>query len=376
MLFALVLAFVLFLPSVSHNATPEEELKKVQQRIIEQKKKISEAQVRESSILSEIESTSRNLSKIEVELSKLRLRLRKTESEIINVNTEIAITRNSMEKQKDWIKRKMRSMHKIGYSGDITMLLMGSNDISQALRSWRYFEDIARHENRVLNNYRANLRSLDEKTRQLENLKADLSRNSQKIKSKENELDAEKKSKERLLASVRNEKVSHQKMLSELNEASKKLLEIIQESSKTDTYSGTGFTSYKGRLPWPAPGKIAVPYGTHKDPQFDTPVFRNGIHIESENNADARSVYQGKVIFAEWFKGFGQLVIVNHGSGYHTLYGNLSEIFSQVGDIIKVNQVIGKVGTSGILNAPGLYFEIRYKGKPLDPAQWLRKRTN
>jgi septal ring factor EnvC (AmiA/AmiB activator) len=79
------------------------------------------------------------------------------------------------------------------------------------------------------------------------------------------------------------------------------------------------------------------------------------------------------VIFAEWFKGFGQLIIINHGSGYHTLYGNLSELFSKVGDIIRENQVIGKVGTSGVINAPGIYFEIRYKGKPLDPSQWLKK---
>jgi len=67
-------------------------------------------------------------------------------------------------------------------------------------------------------------------------------------------------------------------------------------------------------------------------------------------------------------------VIIKHGSGYHTLYGNLSEIFSHVGDIIKENQIIGKVGTSGILNAPGLYFEVRYKGKPLDPVQWLKRK--
>jgi septal ring factor EnvC (AmiA/AmiB activator) len=127
-------------------------------------------------------------------------------------------------------------------------------------------------------------------------------------------------------------------------------------------------------LPWPVNGKVAIPYGSQKDPQFDTPVFRNGVHIRTDSAADATSVHSGKVIFAEWFKGFGQLVIVNHGGGYHSLYGNLSEIFSHVGDIIRENQVIGKVGTSGILNAPGLYFEIRYKGKPLDPTQWLKRK--
>ncbi len=375
MLFALVLFLVLCCPSISHNATPEEELKKIQQGIIEQKKKIGEAQVRETSILSEIETADRNLGKIEAELRKLRQRLSQTETEIKNVQAEITQTQSGLERQKDWIRRKMKSMHKVGYSGDIIMLLLASDDLSRTMRTWRYLETIASYETKILGNYRANLRSLDEKNQRLQTLRAELSSNSSKVRSKENELATEKKSKERLLASVRNEKASHQKMLTELNEASKKLLEIIREASKSDTYSGTGFTRFKGKLPWPVDGRIAVPYGSHKDPQFDTPVFRNGIHIESENSADTRAVQEGKVIFAEWFRGFGQLVIINHGSGYHTLYGNLSEIFSNVGDIIKENQVIGKVGNSGILNAPGLYFEIRYKGKPLDPAQWLRKRT-
>ena len=80
------------------------------------------------------------------------------------------------------------------------------------------------------------------------------------------------------------------------------------------------------------------------------------------------------MVFADWFKGYGNLLIINHGEGYHTLYANLSEIFFKVGDIIKVHDTVGKVGESGILNAPSLYFEIRYKGKPLDPVQWLKKR--
>ena len=85
-------------------------------------------------------------------------------------------------------------------------------------------------------------------------------------------------------------------------------------------------------------------------------------------------MHGGKVVFAEWFKGYGQMVIINHGDGYHTLYGSLSEIFTKVGDIIKGKQAVGRVGKSGLLTSPGLYFELRYKGKPLDPLQWLQRR--
>lgn len=372
--FFFILPLLLILQPVAYSATPEEELKRIQEEMLEQKRRLTEAQERESSVLNEIEDVNRKLARIETELRKYKKTLRQTEAEIAEVIVEITKTKSSIEKQKNWLKRKLRMMQKIGYSGDVVMLLLSAEDISQMMRVWKYLENITGYEHRVLENYRDNLRKLDEKNDELQVLKAELKKNEENIQTRENELAEKKKSKETILSSVRREKVTHQKMLSELRESSRRLRDLIKESSKTDTYSGTGYSRFKGKLPWPAEGRLAIPYGSQKDPQFATPVFRNGIHIQTDASADAKSVYEGKVIFAEWFKGFGQLVIVNHGSGYHTLYGNLSEIFSRVGDIIKENQVIGKVGTSGILNAPGLYFEIRYKGKPLDPIQWLKRK--
>ena len=371
---ALALVFLLLFPSVSNTANPQEEFKKIQERIQEQKKKLAETLLRESSVLNELDSVNVKLSKVEADLRKYRKILRQTEAEIETVNREMAATRESLDKQKDWLARKLRIMQRYGYAGDMVMILMSAEDISQTMRVWKYLENLTRYEHDILASYRANLKALDEKSEKLRLLKAELAKNTEKVKAKESEMGDRKREKELILSSVRNERASHQKMLAELKEAAQRLLDLIRESSKTDTYEAKGFGRLKGSLSWPSEGKVAIPYGSQKDPQFDTPVFRNGVHIQTDASADARSVYAGKVIFAEWFKGFGQLVIVNHGSGYHTLYGNLSEIFSRVGDIIKENQVIGKVGTSGILNAPGLYFEIRYNGKPLDPIQWLKKK--
>jgi len=168
-------------------------------------------------------------------------------------------------------------------------------------------------------------------------------------------------------------------MLREMEESAKGLLDIIRESEraekqKEETFSTKSFAGLKGKLPWPVDGKVAIPYGSQKDPQFNTPIFRSGSYIKANADSVAKAVHSGKVVFAEWFKGYGQLVIVNHGDGYHTLYGSLSEIFTKVGDIIKGKQAVGRVGSSGLLNAPGLYFELRYKGKALDPAQWLQRR--
>ncbi|PKL51912.1 MAG: hypothetical protein CVV37_03995 [Nitrospira bacterium HGW-Nitrospira-1] len=371
---ALALALLLLFPSVSHTAKPEEEFKKIQKQIQEQKKKLTETLRYESSVLNELDNVNIKLGKVEADLRKYRKILRQTESEIETVNSEIAKTRESLEKQKAWLARKLRLMQRYGHTEDMVTILMNAEDIPRIMRAWKYLENLTRYEHSVLTAYRANISALNKKAEELRILRAELEENTEKVKSKEIEMGEKKREKELILTSVRNEKNSRRKMISELKEASQKLLDFIRESSVTDDYSAKGFGRVKGNLLWPAEGKIAISYGSQKDPQFGTPVFRNGIHIQTDASEDAQSVYAGKVIFAEWFKGFGQLVIVNHGSGYHTLYGNLSEIFTRVGDIIKEKQIIGKVGTSGILNAAGLYFEIRYKGKPLDPVQWLKRK--
>ena len=376
MLVAAVLVLALFCPSLTAAATasPEQEYRKLQEKLSEERKKLGEAQERERSVLDELDTVNMTLSEVETDLTKYRKNLKQTEAAIGQINREIARTRSSIERQKNWIRRKLRGMNRLGYGGDELTRILSTQDMAQLMRTWKYLEVLTRYEHRILQGHGDNLKKLAEDLKKLENLKAELKTREEKVQSKEHELAEKKKEKERVLHAVRTEKVTRQKMIAELKDASQRMLEIIRESSRTDDYEGKGFSQLKGRLIWPSDGSIAIPYGSQKDPLFETPVFRNGIHIQTDASADARSVYAGKVIFAEWFKGFGQLIIVNHGSGYHTLYGNLSEIFSRVGDIIKENHVIGKVGTSGMLNAPGIYFEIRYKGKPLDPTQWLKKK--
>jgi septal ring factor EnvC (AmiA/AmiB activator) len=374
MVVVFLVLFVLVFPSVSFNATPQEEYKTIREKMAEHQKMLTETQRRESSVLTEIDSVNVNLDKIEDSLRQYRRAWLRTGSEIRAVNADIAIMKSRLERQREWIRRRLTAMQRSGYSTDTLELLLAARDLSEMMRRWKYLESIALYERKVLGEYRDTLRGLDERNAALETLMTKLRVTSQKVKTEEVALAQKKKSKEALLSSVRKEKALHQKMIGELREASKRLLDLIRKSAKTDSYSAKGFSKLKGKLPWPVIGSVAIPYGPQRDPEFETPVFRNGIHIQTAADADARAVHSGKVIFAEWFKGFGQLVIVNHGGGYHSLYGNLSEIFSHVGDIIKRNQVIGKVGTSGILNAPGLYFEIRYKGKPLDPAQWLQRK--
>jgi septal ring factor EnvC (AmiA/AmiB activator) len=359
-------------------ATPHEEYKKMQREINVHKRKLEEVKKRESSVLTDIENINKQLDTSESDLRRYKDNLANTEDHIAQVERDISINKGNIERHREWIKRKLRAIYEYGSNPELIMLFLGSDDSSQLMRNMKYLQYIAVYEHRLLDNFKGNLEGLTAKERHLILLRKELVKNKEKVREKEESLAETKKSRQMLLASVQREKSSRLRMLKEMEEASKKLLEIIRESEraaeKAETFPGKSFSSLKGRLPWPLDGKVALRYGSQRDPQFNTPIFRSGTFIESTTDYLAKAVHAGKVVFAEWFKGYGQLVIVNHGDGYHTLYGSLSEIFTKVGDIIKERQAVGRIGNSGIMNSPGLYFEVRYKGKPLDPLQWLRRK--
>jgi septal ring factor EnvC (AmiA/AmiB activator) len=100
--------------------------------------------------------------------------------------------------------------------------------------------------------------------------------------------------------------------------------------------------------------------------------FRSGIDIKSERGEPVQAVFAGKVLFADWFKGYGNMLIIDHGNSYCTLYANVEELFKQKGDAVESGEVIATVGDSGSLSGPGLYFEVRHHGKPEDPQLWLK----
>ncbi len=352
---------------------PKERYQKIQKEIEAHKERLEHAKRREHSVLEDIDDVNKRLSAAEAELEKQQRRIAQIESEIKKVEAEISATRQYLDKRKDWLRRRLRAMQRYGHSGDLLVLLSETDDMAGLMRRWRYLERISIHERRVIEEYAENLKRLNEKEKQLSDLRAELKRGQERVRLTEASLLEKRREKAVLLASVRREKLNHERMLKELREASKRLLDVIRKLEEKETYEAKGFSAMKGRLPWPANGSIAIPYGSHRDPRFNTPVFRNGIYIKTNDNT-VTAVYGGKVVFADWFKGYGNLVIINHGEGYHTLYANLSETFLKVGDIIKVKEAVGRVGDSGLLNAPSLYFEVRYKGRPLDPAQWLKRK--
>ena len=149
---------------------------------------------------------------------------------------------------------------------------------------------------------------------------------------------------------------------------SKQTTTVIQPIIQRVSNSGLG--KLKGRLKMPVNGPIVASYGSTKQ---GSGVKWNGIMLGVNQGDPIRSIYDGQIVYADWFKGFGQLVIVDHGQGYMSLYSHNSQINRSLGEQIKANDVIAYAGSSGGLSQPGLYFEVRYNGEPRDPLLWVKR---
>jgi len=132
--------------------------------------------------------------------------------------------------------------------------------------------------------------------------------------------------------------------------------------------AGSGFAAMKGRLRWPVKGELNGRFGS---PRLEGGALWRGVFIRSASGQDVKAVASGKVAFADWLRGFGNLMIIDHGDGYMTVYGNNEALFKNPGDGVVAGEAIASVGASGGLDESGLYFELRYRGQAQDPAKWV-----
>lgn len=372
----LLLSFQFIHASYVHAASPQKKLSVIEKQLKTKKLRVKEALQKEQSILTNIQTLDQNINKKENELEEYMKRLTTTESEINALENEMSKLSDNLSIRRNFLKGRLKSLYKQQY-GDSTLILISAKDYNDLIRRSRYISLIAYNDNKMMDAYTKDLDELNVKIKNLELLKNKLEINKSSAQQKKQDLKQSKIRKSRLLATVRSKRSSYEKAIEELDESSKKLRDFIKKLEQKKIPSsvlGKGFRSWRGHLPWPVNGRVIVPFGKYKDPNFNITVFKNGIEIESKEGYRPIAVAGGQVVFAEWFKGYGRLLIINHGDGYHSLYGNLNEIFHKTGDIIKQGTSLGKTGSSELMNVPALYFEIRYKGKPVDPIKWLKRK--
>jgi murein DD-endopeptidase MepM/ murein hydrolase activator NlpD len=185
------------------------------------------------------------------------------------------------------------------------------------------------------------------------------------------------------LKKVRTQRGQYQKSIETLHASEKQVQGLIEALERqraralaeggAQEFPDVGFATLRGRMPWPAPGKIKTRFGQHRHPEYGTVTMNSGVDIDARLGEPVRAVARGRVEYVSWLDGYGRTLIINHGGGYYTVYAHLSEVRVSETQTVLPGQAIGAVGDSGSLDGPKLHFEIRAGANAgsVDPMLWL-----
>lgn len=361
-------------PQDAFSESPTQEYQRVQKKILINKTKLNEAIEKEKSAVKDLSNVKQELNKINKSIDSLQAQMNSLKQDIYNSRTKLSSISATLSEQKNQLKKKIQILQKFSAPASRSIILLSTEDFYRMQRVNKYLSIVVESEFNQITNYAKTFSSLKNREKAVKNTLSLQNNEFQRLKKEEKNFIKLKQEQESILIASKQEQSLYQKQLNELVETSKKLMDIInagENNNKSKQYLGKGFSKSRGHLIWPVSGEIAIPYGSQEDNRFKSPIFRNGVFIKSEGEEDIRAIYNGKVVFADQFRGLGNVIIINHGEGYHTVYANLNKILINNGDIVKEKDIIGKAGVPEPINGPGIYFEIRFKGKPINPTRWL-----
>ena len=369
-------------------ADQKQDLERLRQRIStlqQEMEKTSDSKSETADALRESERAISNSNRILYQLSKQQRQANQVLGQFKQQTSEV--TREMREQQ--ILLGQLLNQQYLGGKQEYFKLLLNNQDPNQAARELQYYEYIAQSRAAWLSKMRGNLSKLSavasqaqEKHLELEELQAE-----QALQKKN--LLREKQSHQQVLKKIalqlkhqRQEIGRLQRDENRLTKLMENLTQIAAEPAKTapaqnrlpsaEPIRRTAFLSLKGKLPLPVKGTISNKYGSKRT---DSPVLWRGLFIKAAASQTVYAIAAGRVIYADWLRGFGNLLIIDHGNSYMSLYGNNESLLKQVGDELQGGDTIAAIGNSGGNENYGLYFEHRYEGKPQDPAKWINGRS-
>jgi septal ring factor EnvC (AmiA/AmiB activator) len=363
-------------------AARKKELQRIKREMLEEKKELKRAGRKEHSILTDLDRIDWQVQAGKAELAEQQKLLREAEASLRRIEASNSEIGRELSGLKQAYGQRLRALYKMSRSGYAVELLV-SDGQADPLKRIKYLGMIAERDRSIIRDYGFALNALAFQQAEVAEKKKGLLERKYAIETKKKELQARKRTKAVLLASVREKKGLHEEALRELEESSVSLWAMIRKaeqsrsaqapraSRQTPRITGTGRTN---RLPWPLGGEVLTRFGMQRHPELGNMVYRRGIEIAAREGEPVRAVNDGEVAYADWYKGYGNLVIIEHGPGFYTLYGYLSQLDLRKGERVAQGQVIGLAGDTGSLKGSKLYFEMRRNGEAQDPLVWLAKR--
>lgn len=376
----LLVVFFFLLPAAF--GFEEEEIDRLKKKADAVEKKIDQSQTeiikfsrKETTIVNSVDT-------IDVSLNKARRQISVNKSELSTLDKKISKNTDAYKKltkkiksTEDYAAKRLVALYKMNQIGQLH-LLVTAGSMHELFQRKMALEQILEYDEKIRKAFiedKARLKKVLSRLNQQQMKKVALEAS---IKTQIGTMSQKRKARKKLLKEIRSKKSYELAALYSYKKTAKDLDQTIESLSlklKEDNQGKkSSFPAFKGLLKMPVKGTITRFFGTYKNNKLNVTNFCSGIDIKAKRGAPVAAVSDGKIIYSSWFKGYGNMIILDHGSSYYTLYAHLEEVHMDKGAEIKTGDIIATVGNSGSLTGPNLHFEIRHYGKPVDPLEWLK----
>ncbi|HKT34956.1 MAG TPA: peptidoglycan DD-metalloendopeptidase family protein [Nitrospira sp.] len=354
-------------------------LEQLKDQIEEKRRQADEAGKRRESILQGIQTLDERHMRYRQSHQEISRKLRKKDQEIEAINEQLARLRDGVQVRQDAILARLRVQYMEGRFGHWKPLL-ASDSYGDFQRRLRYLSAVSARDYGLIETFKSDMASMQEVERQREAARIGMVAYKRSTEKHLEEIKAVKKEKKLYLAKLTQEKESYERALQELERSAARIDSLLREleqrrrAAAAKPPSASLPRGIKGGLPWPAEGNVLTYFGRQKHPTFNTYVQRKGIEIRTLEGSAIHAVMPGTVVYADWLKGYGLVIILDHANGFFSLYAHASKILTSVGAVVASGQAIGETGDTGMTGENTLYFELREGTEAVDPLQWLARR--
>jgi septal ring factor EnvC (AmiA/AmiB activator) len=344
------------------------QLQDIAQKITHLQLQLKTANRQKASIQAQLKKTEAAVAKLSYNLTKLQQDLKVQQATLAQLTKQLADAEASFQAQQSQLGHELRSVYMLGEVNYLKLMLNQQNptEIEQTSTYYRY---LMLNQLTAIDKVKATIAQIQQKQQAIIVHSQELSALQQQHKEEQQRLLSEKRRRERLVASLADQIDDKAEQLDELSADQRNLENIVAKLKRSEREQVTvQYTGLHGRHPWPLHGPLLALFGT---PIEQSELNWKGILIAANDGDAVQSVAPGQVIFANWLKGFGFLIIIEHGNGYMSLYGRNESLYKKVGDSVQSGDLIARAGRSGGFARSGLYFEIRHRGVALNPLTWL-----
>jgi septal ring factor EnvC (AmiA/AmiB activator) len=385
-----LLLLVLAWPVQAALDTKQDELKELRGRIDQLREELERTSEDHAEAADALKKSERQISTVKRTLRDLGHEERRLNRELARLETESRQVEAELRDQQARLGELLRQRYYQGGEDGLRLMLSGRPP-SEIARHLHYYTYIGRARAELIAAQRDTLARLDSLKTETAQQKDKLSKVREDRQAQKQALEGVKHARETILTKLSTQIRQQRKEIKTLQQDEARLARLIERLRKlastpkppsgkpprpgqsvdrvaSAALAGIDFPKLKGRLALPVAGEIIARYGQARE--GGGPSWK-GLYIRTRTGQEVRAVASGQVVFADWLRGFGNLLIVDHGDGYLSLYSNNESLYKQPGDAVRAGDIVAAAGNTGGQEEPGLYFELRHQGKPFDPMQWV-----